>query len=318
MTFPTPVRPCRGRAFDDAPAGEESIDLPEHRALARRASAESMVLLRNAPVGDAPLLPLTTGELTSIALIGPNAARAQIMGGGSANLRPFHRTSPLDAFTARLGDRVTITHAEGCNIDVTPPLLSGAQLVAPDGQPGLRVEVFATTTGPADRVGTTTRDTSRLIFGDEPVPGIPLTSFSVRATSTFAPTESGEYALHLIQVSPTRMRIDGDVVLDGIADPAKPSAAFFGFGGELPPATRHFEAGTTYKLAIEMVGEQGPMFNGLDLRVRPTADDDALQHAVEAAAAADVAVVVVGTNDDWEPKARTGPAWRCPATRTPW
>lgn len=287
-------------AFDDEPADEESVDLPEHRALARRASAESMVLLRNAPVGDAPLLPLTQQELTSIALIGPNAARAQIMGGGSANLRPFHRTSPLDAFVARLGDRVTITHAEGCNIDVTPPLLSGTDLVAPDGRQGLRIEAFATTDWSGEPVGTTTRDTSRLVFGDEPVPGIPLASFSVRATGTFTPTVSGDHALHLIQVSPARVRIDGEVVLDGVAEPAEPSTAFFGFGGELPPATRRFEAGTTYELVIEMVAREGVMFNGLDLRVRPPADDDALRHAVGVAAAADVAVVVVGTNDDWE------------------
>jgi len=101
-------------------------------------------------------------------------------------------------------------------------------------------------------------------------------------TGTFTPTVSGEHALHLVQVSPTRVRIDGDVVSDGITDPAEPSAAFFGFGRELPPTTRHFEAGTTYDLAIEMIGEQGPMFNSLDLRVRPPADD-ALRQAVEAA-----------------------------------
>jgi beta-glucosidase len=259
-----------------------------------------MVLLRNEPVGDAPLLPLTSEELTSIALIGPNAARAQIMGGGSAYLRPFHRTSPLDAFAARLGNRVTITHADGCNIDVTPPLLSGADLVAPDGRQGFRLEVFDNADWSGEPVGTTSRDTSRLVFGDEPVHGIPLTSFSVRATGTFTPSVSGEHALHLVQVSPARVLVDGEVVLDGVAEPAEPSTAFFGFGGELPPATRRFEAGTSYELVIEMVAKEGAMFNGLDLRVRPPADGDAFGRAVDAAAAADVAVVVVGTNDDWE------------------
>ena len=45
------------------------------------------MLLRKAPVGDASLLPLAVDELASIAIIGPYAARAQIMGGRSANLR---------------------------------------------------------------------------------------------------------------------------------------------------------------------------------------------------------------------------------------
>ena len=93
-------------AWDDEPGTEQSIDDPVHRDLARRAAADAMVLLRNEPVDDAPLLPISVDAIRSIAVIGPNAGRAQIMGGGSANLRPFHRTSPLDAFRAQLGDRV--------------------------------------------------------------------------------------------------------------------------------------------------------------------------------------------------------------------
>ena len=42
------------------------------------------------------------------------------------------------------------------------------------------------------------------------------------------------------------------------------------------------------------------MFGGLDLRVRRPQEADPLATAVAAAGAADLAVVVVGTNDDWE------------------
>ena len=77
-------------AFDDEPVPSTAVDLPAHRALARRAASESMVLLKNesrAPQSR-PLLPLDATSLRSVALIGPNAERTRIMGGGSAEVRP--------------------------------------------------------------------------------------------------------------------------------------------------------------------------------------------------------------------------------------
>src|SRR4051794_751647 len=73
---------------------ERSIDRPEHRALARRAATEGMVLIKNTGV-----LPLPTGR--SIALIGPGASSTALLGGGSALLQPHPHTSLLEAFTAR-------------------------------------------------------------------------------------------------------------------------------------------------------------------------------------------------------------------------
>lgn len=287
-------------AWDDEPAVERSIDRPEHRALARRAASGSMVLLRNAPAGDAPVLPLAVGALRSIAVIGPNAGRAQIMGGGSSNLRPFHRTSPLDALRARLGDTVEITYAEGCNIDKAPPLISGSEAVAPNGEPGFLLELFDDTTFDGEPVGTATRDTSRVLFGDEVLPGIRLRRFALRATADYTPTVTGEHSFELTQVSPTRVLVDGVVVADGITERPPPSSAFFGFGASVPPAMVRLEAGSTHRVVIEFVVEHVMMFGGADLRVRAPFPSDAMAMAVEAAAAADVAVVVVGTNDDWE------------------
>jgi beta-glucosidase len=60
------------------------------------------------------------------------------------------------------------------------------------------------------------------------------------------------------------------------------------------------EAGRAYRVEIEFVVRHVMMFGGADLRVRAPFPIDAMQRAVAAAAGADVAVVVVGTNDDWE------------------
>jgi beta-glucosidase len=85
------------------------IRTPEQQAVALRAATESIVLLKNA----GGLLPLLPGQLRSIALIGPNADRARVGGGGSARV-PARAQSPLDAIRSRLGESVRLTYALGC------------------------------------------------------------------------------------------------------------------------------------------------------------------------------------------------------------
>lgn len=300
------------RAWDDEPAVEQSIDRPDHRALARRAASEAMVLLRNEPLGDQPVLPLDIAAISSLALIGPNAGRAQIMGGGSANLRPFHRTSPRSAFEERLGDRVTISYAEGCNIDKQPPLLGGPAIRTPDGEQGIRLDLYDNIAFEGDPVASSHRETSRILFGAEPISGHRLDQFAMRATALFTPEESGEHTFRLTQVSPSRLFVDGELVADGISGRVDRSAAFFGYGTEAEAATLGMGAGQTYELVIEMVVEQVLMFGGVDLRVERPSIADPMQVAVDAAAAADVAIVVVGTNDDWETEGEDREALRLP------
>ena len=283
-------------AWSDERGAEQSIDLPEHRALARRAAAGAMVLLRNEPLEGRPLLPLDPAAPPRIALIGPNARRAQIMGGGSANLRPFHRTSPLAALRARFGEQLELVYESGCSIDKVAPLLS-AELVGLDGEPGFTVEVFDNASWSGTPARVTTRDTSRLMFGDESLARV---EFSARATAAYTPSESGDHVFELHQVAPTRVLLDGEVIIDGISGRLPRSTAFFGFGRGPGTATVELEAGRSYELVVEMTAAQLIAFAGCDLGVRRPIGEDALGRAVAAAASADVAIVVVGTNDDWE------------------
>ena len=75
------------------------VDRAEHRALARTAAGESIVLLKNS----GSLLPLTASKIQSIAVAGPNAAIARTGGGGSSLVRPAHAVAPLDGIRERAG-----------------------------------------------------------------------------------------------------------------------------------------------------------------------------------------------------------------------
>ena len=109
---------------------ERSEDRPEHRALAREAAADSFVLLRNEG-----LLPLDAGGLRSLAVIGPNADRAQVMGGGSAKLRAHYSVTPLEALRERAAGRrdpprARLRHRPHARPSCAPP--GGSRSRAPD------------------------------------------------------------------------------------------------------------------------------------------------------------------------------------------
>lgn len=99
---------------------EESLDTPDVRALLRLASSSSVVLLKNGALADKSLrLPIKVSKdsTPTIAVIGPNAKRANISGGGSATLRPTYTVSPLDGIlnvVAELGgDPSKVTYSLG-------------------------------------------------------------------------------------------------------------------------------------------------------------------------------------------------------------
>jgi beta-D-xylosidase 4 len=113
--------PSAGQIYPNLPPS--TVDSPEHRALALKAAQESIVLLKNDPVGTAgaPLLPLKNlGAGLKLAFIGPHANSTQDFLAnyhGSNTLVNSH--SPLMVAQSRGLD---VTFAQGCNIcDTVPP-----------------------------------------------------------------------------------------------------------------------------------------------------------------------------------------------------
>jgi beta-glucosidase len=94
--------------YADARYAEAITDNAEARALAEEAARKSIILLKNDGT-----LPLRAETLETLAVIGPNAAQAQL--GGYSNV-PTRAISVLDGIRAKLADKVRVVTAEGVRI----------------------------------------------------------------------------------------------------------------------------------------------------------------------------------------------------------
>lgn len=106
----------------DQPAVPGPLDVAAGSAVARDIAEKSMVLLKNDPAGGSPLLPLAD-SVDSIAVIGADAD-TDVAGGGSSLVAGANVVSPLAGIQARAGDGVNVTYAEG-----TDPIGNGAAIL---------------------------------------------------------------------------------------------------------------------------------------------------------------------------------------------
>ena len=292
--------------FDDGEPGPElTRDVPADRALVRRAGAEAMVLLRNEATAGAPAgaksLPLHVDDLRRVAVIGPNAARGQTEGGGSAHVRATHISNPLDSLSTRLGRHgIEVTHAVGCLTHKRLPPLTSALCSA------FTLDLFRDLNGvdnpDAQPDASSTPTSSRMMWMTDPIEpvleGAPP-GFSARFRTTFTPDVTGAWELGVSSVADAALFIDGAAVVDN--HNASAGGSFFGIGKGEQVATADLHAGQSYQLEVRLrrPGSQNAL-SGLHIgALRPTLVDP-VHEAIDIAATADLAIVIVGTNDDWE------------------
>ena len=259
---------------------ETTDDSPETRDVIRRTAIAATVLLRNEQLaGGEAALPVS--PTARIALIGPNAERGHIQGGGSARVRANRPVGLLQALRSR---GVDVTFAQGCSIAKRLPALRGRFEVTYTDESGDIVTV------PSDRL--------QFIWMDTPAPGVDQRAFGARVSGTFVPDVSGEWIFGLTCVGAAVVRVNGDVVCDLTV--AQTGGAFFGMGSPELRGTAMLDAGVECRVDVEYPFLRFSQLRGLMVGATAPVAGDSVDVAVAVAAAADIAVLVVGTNDDWE------------------
>ncbi|MFV0525274.1 MAG: glycoside hydrolase family 3 C-terminal domain-containing protein [Acidimicrobiales bacterium] len=264
-------------------AAERSVDDPAERALARRAATEGMVLLRNRH-----LLPLETVP-GRVAVLGPNADPGVIQGGGSAQVNAHRAVSPLAGLTEALPDS-EIVHHRGVRAHRYLPVPADDEWVEP-----LTLERFG---GAELDGGVVARGTARRIgwFGQRR-PNDEVGS--QRWTGRLRLSGSGGHQFSVLATGRSRVMVDGELVADNWTDP-RPSDALFGFGSSERFGEVVRDDGAEVEVVVEWSRADHPLI-GLRFGHLPPGDPGAeLDEAVAAAAGADLAVVVVGLDHEWE------------------
>ncbi|MGA2519310.1 MAG: glycoside hydrolase family 3 C-terminal domain-containing protein [Acidimicrobiales bacterium] len=281
-------------ALDDPPHEQPgSEDRPEDRLLARQCAVAATVLLKNSGV-----LPLDQAGLRRMAVIGPNAGRAVIMGGGSSSVHAHYLRSPLDALRDRLGPGVAIDHEPAVDFARACPEVPNAWLRA-DGTPGMAVEFYREGDLGGELVHATTNDTGAVVwFGA--TPRQVGRAFSWRARAELTVEVAGRWTISLVQTDPARLLVDGVVVLDGFADPPGPGHDFFGLAKQ--EMTVALDLSPEKPVRIEVQSDvRGPaIVTGAKIGIRPAPAADGIERAVSAAERADAVILVVGTDENWE------------------
>lgn len=276
---------------------EISEDRPEHRALIRRAVAEGSVLLKNDGV-----LPLDGSKKLKLAVIGPNAATARIMGGGSARVNAHYRLSPLDGLKAR--NDLDIVYEPGCSNHMLLPPVVGPMTSTFFNSPDFSGAPAFTRDYPGSEAKW---------FGSHE-PGVDLHSFSVRNAFSVTSDQSGRYQVSLANAGLARLYIDDQLIIDGWTGWQPTGATYYHFGGDERFAEVDLEAGRTYRFRADYRSTTGVMDGIQAFRVGLLLPlgEEALARAAAAAAEADVAVVFVGRTPEWDSEGRDLPGIELP------
>ncbi|HVH63930.1 MAG TPA: glycoside hydrolase family 3 C-terminal domain-containing protein, partial [Candidatus Dormibacteraeota bacterium] len=258
-------------------------------AVVRDVTARSFVLLRNEG-----LLPLWAGSAARVAVIGPNAIEPQMQGGGSVRVLPVKRPGIAESIGEALDAQVTVS--QGCITSATVPAPAEGSVHDPvTGKNGVRLTIRT-----AD--GTVIHDApfskTDVTWWDGLPEGWSDRGSQIVLRARFKPDVDGPHEIGAAGVGHIRVVIDGSVA--GEADHPQPQESVEALSRpqELR-VTAGFRKGREVEVAVELtIGGQLP---AMRMGIGPQLDDERLlDEAVQAAAAADVAVVVVGSADGTE------------------
>jgi beta-glucosidase len=276
-------------------------DSAEHRVLARDASKQAMVLLKN----DGGVLPIRPTTRT-IAVVGPSADDPTALL-GSYNGISSKQVTPLEGLRQEFS-RANVGYALGATYTAaTPALVPSTLLTTPDGRgSGLLAEYFNN----ADLQGTPaiSRTETRAYFEMEMEPADVIAAvgqddYSIRWTGQLTPAATGEYQMIVRtnrwnRTGKAKLFID-DAELDFSGGPATQMTSTQAPAGPRRPtlAKIRLEAGRSYRVRVEF---RQPGTGGMIQLSWVPPTDGALAEAEALVRKSDVAIVCLGLSSDLE------------------
>lgn len=272
-------------------ARPKAVEGEDERAILREVGSRGHVLLRN----EGSLLPVDPARVNSLALIGPNAVDAYTQGGGSAHVNAKYLVSPAEGLREALPDHVGLTVARGGDARRHLPTASSERLSHLD------VRLY----DERDHTVHTVEPLEPAFHIGVSDPGAVRAEVSALLTLS----EPGSHQVEVGIVGRHTLRIDGEVRAEGghtasVAEilesrhshPDGPRVTVEVAPGEAP---RRLRVGVGVEVA-----DFGDFGRGVIAQLRhlppgPSTEEE-IQEAVRVAEEADVAVVVVGTNNEVE------------------
>ena len=283
-----------------------ALGTDEHRAVARKAAADAMVLLKN----ERSALPLD--DVESVAIIGGLADYPAIQGGGSSQVSPDRIVTPLEGLTEALASKVTLTFERGLDPEPKAPILDGRLLSPSEGanEHGLRATYFKE----PDYQGEIAYEAvdwrfAKLGFGEEAQSE--EGAFSAEWTGVITPRHSGIHHFQMSHSNPDAELIIGDQVLIGPDTDRETEMLFMILPLNRREAAIVLEAGKPYPITIRYSQPGGIRgFNIFNVACRePLPDYDA---AIRAAYVSNAVVVFVGSGTTSETEGEDRASMRLP------
>lgn len=290
----------RTKGLDGPPEpAEKSIDNAATRALIRQAGVEGLTLLKN----EGSLLPVR--NVKKIAVIGPNAKRAIAGGGGSASLSPYYLTTPFDGIKSRTD--AELLFAQGCDTAKWLPL-ANEFVTTPQGEQGVILEYYYGDRFKGEPASIQHKQTTDLFLWDS-APKTVLPAYSFKVKTRITPKSTGTHTFSFSSVGPGRLFLNEKVFIDNW-DWTEEGEAMFEASQDVLKSI-YLEAGKPVDLLVESNNEirpaskikfDGPKhaYGGCRIGYEEESKVDLLQEAVNAATAAEVALVLIGLDAEWE------------------
>jgi beta-glucosidase len=265
--------------FFERPQTDSSIPLDnrEARKVALEAARDSIVLLKNDGI-----LPLNSGKVKTLAVLGPMADPASYGGGGSGLVEPFSAVSILSGVRTLAGKNVNIAFSPGVPV-IRGNFKSTRFTTTADGNtPGLKAEFFNN----RDLLGapalTRVDEHVAFNFDDESyAAGQPKYNFSARWTGYFTPEKSAPFVFSVSGDDGYRLWVDDELVIDRWIEQ----------GETLTQKTKELQAGHHYKIRLEYFQALGGAAIGFGITDKSNVE---LGRARDLAAKADAVILCIG------------------------